>query len=225
MPGVWYSSDTHLTHAFVSRLRGFASPQEHDEQVIANWNAMVKPGDLVWHLGDVGVGNETRILEAAARLNGVKHLVAGNHDRCWPGHRDARKRQRAWLDVFASVQAFAKTRIDGRTILLSHLPYQDGGDHTDEERYPQFRLPDLGEWLVHGHTHQPARIDGPRSVHAGLDAWGLRPVSEGEIAALIRETEAAREAERALLAARYPARYGTYAIRVTADSETGETPA
>ena len=87
------------------------------------------------------------------------------------------------------MQAFAKARIDGRTVLLSHLPYQDAGDHTAEERYPQFRLPDLGGWLVHGHTHSSLKADGLRSVHVGLDAWGLRPVSEGEIAALIRDAE------------------------------------
>lgn len=61
-------------------------------------------------------------------------------------------------------------------------------------RQPQFRLPDLGEWLIHGHTHSKERLDGPRSVHVGLDAWGLRPVSEGEIAALIREAEEKRAA-------------------------------
>jgi calcineurin-like phosphoesterase family protein len=37
-------------------------------------------------------------------------------------------------------------------------------------------------------------MDGHRSLHCGLDAWGLRPVSEGEIAALIRETEEKRAA-------------------------------
>jgi calcineurin-like phosphoesterase family protein len=185
---VFYSADTHFSHALVAGLRGFASQEEHDQAVVDNWNAVVKPSDLVWHLGDVGLGRELGVINAATHLNGVKHLIAGNHDRCWPGHRDARKRQRAWLEAFESVQAFAKTRIDGRTVLLSHLPYQDAGDHTAEERYPQFRLPDLGEWLIHGHTHSGERLDGPRSVHVGLDAWGLRPASEGEIAALIRES-------------------------------------
>lgn len=181
---IWFSSDTHLCHAMVAKLRGFASSDEHDEEVIDRWNKLVHPDDMVWHLGDVGLGNETRVLEQAGRLNGVKHLIAGNHDPCWPGHRDARKHQRRWLEVFQSVQAFAKTRVDGRTALLSHFPYD--GDHTAEDRHVQFRLRDEGEWLIHGHTHQPDTVDGPRSVHAGLDAWGLSPVREGEIAALIR---------------------------------------
>jgi calcineurin-like phosphoesterase family protein len=190
----FFSSDSHFLHRLVADQRGFASPEEHDEAVVERWNETVRPGDMVWHLGDVGLGNEAGILAVASHLNGIKHLIAGNHDRCWPGHRDARKHQRRWLEVFGSVQAFAKIRVEGRTVLLSHLPYIGGGDHTTEERYPQFRLPDEGEWLIHGHTHQAARMDGHRSLHAGLDAWELRPVAEGELAALIRETEEKRAA-------------------------------
>jgi calcineurin-like phosphoesterase family protein len=188
---VFFTSDTHFLHSMVAKLRGFASSEEHDEEVIARWNAVVRPDDFVWHLGDVGLGKELGVLACASHLNGVKHLVTGNHDLAWPGHRDSRKHQRLWLDYFESVQAFAKVRIAAQTVLLSHFPYEHGGDHTTEERYPQFRLPDLGGWLLHGHTHQPQRMDGPRSVHVGLDAWGLRPASDTEIAALIREEAAA----------------------------------
>lgn len=223
MTGTWFTSDTHFLHRLVAELRGFATPEEHDEAVIGRWNAVVRPGDLVWHLGDAGLGNEARVLALAARLNGVKHLIAGNHDPCWPGHRDSRRHQRRWLGVFESVQAYARIRIEGRPVLLSHLPYAGGGGHTDEERYPQFRLPDLGGWLIHGHTHQPDRIDGRRSLHCGLDAWGLRPAGEGEIAALIRETEAARAAEAERLAREDPLRYGTYSYSITAVTE-GDAP-
>jgi calcineurin-like phosphoesterase family protein len=186
---VWFSSDTHFLHAMVAGLRGFTSSAEHDETVI----------------------NETRVLEQAARLNGRKQLVTGNHDPCWPGHRDSRKRQRRWLDVFESVQAFAKIRLGGGTVLLSHFPYE--GDHTTEERATQFRLRDEGEWLIHGHTHLQNRLglnpryltimgatDGEgitsprgREVHAGLDAWNLAPVGEAAILAVIREYEASMD--------------------------------
>ncbi len=201
---VFYASDTHLGHAVVAGIRGFTKEgldaegnpalvpdvAAHDEHVIARWNAMVRPGDFVWHLGDVGLGKESEVLAGAARLNGTKHLVAGNHDRCWPGHRESRNRQRTWLEVFESVQAFARTKVAAVPVLLSHMPYQGDGDHTDEERYPQFRLPDLGGWLIHGHTHSGLRLDAPRSVHIGLDAWGLAPVPEAEVAELIRQGEA-----------------------------------
>jgi calcineurin-like phosphoesterase family protein len=214
---VFFSSDTHFLHAMVATLRGFTSSEEHDEEVIARWNRAVRADDLVWHLGDVGLGNETRVLEQAARLNGRKQLVTGNHDPCWPGHRDSRKHQRRWLDVFESVQAFAKIRLEGRTVLLSHFPYE--GDHTGEDRATQYRLRDEGAWLVHGHTHLQNRL-GPHpywlsfmgaapdgnwrglEVHAGLDAWDLRPASEAAILAVIREHEAATDPDAAAAEAR-----------------------
>lgn len=194
---VWFSADTHFCHDKVARLRGFPGSEEHDEAVIANWNQVVRPGELVWHLGDVGLGSETRVLKQAARLNGRLQLVTGNHDPCWPGHREARKHQRRWLEVFESVQAFARTRIDGRLVLLSHFPYR--GDHTETERHAQFRLRDEGEWLIHGHTHAYAQAD-PRSrlVHAGLDAWELRPVSDGAIGDVLRQAEEERRLVRAI---------------------------
>lgn len=209
MSAIWFSSDTHFLHAMVAKLRGFAGSEEHDEAVIARWNQLVRPVDLVWHLGDVGLANETRVLERAARLNGRKQLVTGNHDPCWAGHRDARKHQRRWLDVFESVQAFAKIRLGGGTVLLSHMPYE--GDHAGEDRHAQFRLRDEGAWLIHGHTHMRNRL-GPnprylttvdpatgggisrplgREVHAGLDAWDLAPASEAQITGIISEYETA----------------------------------
>ncbi len=191
---VFFTSDTHFLHSMVAGLRGFASAEELDKAIVDRWNTVVRPGDMVWHLGDVGVGKELSVLACASHLNGRKHLVAGNHDQAWPGHRDARKRQRLWLDYFESVQAYAKVRVEGRTVLLSHLPYLGHGDHTAEERHSLFRLADQGEWLAHGHLHSPERLTGPRSVHVGLDAWGLYPVTEGAIAELIRETEEKRAA-------------------------------
>src|SRR5690606_8522532 len=69
-------------------------------------------------------------------------------------------------------------KLAGRDFLLSHFPYQ--GDHTDEPRYRQWRLPNLGEALLHGHTHRADQgvhqetfaLEG----HVGLDAWDLTPV-------------------------------------------------
>ena len=44
-------------------------------------------------------------------------------------------------------------------------------------RYTQYRLPNQGRWLLHGHTHnKDQRIHG-KQLHVGLDAWGMRPVS------------------------------------------------
>lgn len=181
---VWRTSDTHFRHAMVASLRGFSDRDEHDKVVIANWNTVVGPADIVWHHGDVGLGREEEILETAAQLNGEKHLIAGNHDGCWPGHRDAHKHQKRWLEVFASVQAFTRFRVDGQQVLGSHFPYD--GDHTAEDRGTQFRLRDEGLPLLCGHVHAEWRTSG-RQINVGLDVWELRPVPMETLAMMVRQ--------------------------------------
>jgi calcineurin-like phosphoesterase family protein len=150
---------------------------------VRNWNAAVGPDDIVFHHGDVGLGREAEILEIASTLNGEKHLISGNHDACWPGHRDAHRHQKAWLEVFASAQAFARRRIDGQQVLLAHLPYS--GDSSETERYAQYRLRDEGLWLLCGHVHSAWKMSG-RQVNVGVDVRGLAPVPAEILAAEIR---------------------------------------
>lgn len=53
---------------------------EMDEAIVANWNSVIRPDDVVWHLGDFALGNRNNIPDFVRRLNGRKHLVLGNHD-------------------------------------------------------------------------------------------------------------------------------------------------
>ena len=82
---IFLTSDLHFGHRNIIRIgkgRPFDSIQEHDEALIENWNSVVKPGDLVYVLGDLSI--ETTIDEIRkplSRLNGAKHLILGNHDR------------------------------------------------------------------------------------------------------------------------------------------------
>jgi calcineurin-like phosphoesterase family protein len=187
---VWHTSDWHFRHAMVAARRGFADRDEHDQAIIAAHNALVAPGDIVWCHGDAGLGREEEILELAAQINGEKHLIAGNHDACWPGHRDSRKHQRRWLEAFASVQAFARKRVDGQQVLMSHFPYAGAGDHTETERYTQYRLIDEGLPLLCGHVHAEWKTSG-RQINVGVDVWDLKPVAEEELAAMIRQISVA----------------------------------
>jgi calcineurin-like phosphoesterase family protein len=83
-PHIFVIGDTHLGHrklvepdtAFARK--GFLTIEEHDEEIIRRWNDAVRPKDTVWHLGDVAFGRDA--LALCARLNGLKHLVMGNHD-------------------------------------------------------------------------------------------------------------------------------------------------
>ena len=62
MPATWFTADTHFGHRHllgaggVSHPGPFASMEEHDETLIANWNDVVGARDLVYHLGDFALG-------------------------------------------------------------------------------------------------------------------------------------------------------------------------
>ena len=62
-----------------SLIRGsrFSSVEEMDEHMIEQWNSVVRPGDKVYHLGDVFIEDGHKALK---RLNGHKRLILGNHD-------------------------------------------------------------------------------------------------------------------------------------------------
>jgi calcineurin-like phosphoesterase family protein len=183
----FFTADTHFQHRLVAGLRGFDSVAEHDDALVERWNSVVASGDTVWHLGDVAMFVNERTWELLAELHGTIHLIAGNHDPVWPGHRGAHKLQVDWLKRrFASVQAFARLRWAGNQVLLSHFPYRGAGDHTETERYSEYRLADggWGKWLLHGHTHQAERQQG-RMIHVGMDAWDLTPVPFETVMGLI----------------------------------------
>lgn len=184
MVGVWYTADTHFDHQLLADLRGFESKKDHDDYLVYRWNKVVGPFDIVWHLGDVGMGRISRFSETLSKLNGTKFLVAGNHDEVSPVHRGAHKRHREWLEYFEAIQSMARKSLNGRTVFLSHFPYS--GDHTDEDRYSQYRLSDQGFHLLHGHTHSNEIVSG-RQIHVGMDAWDLQPVHQSSIIDLLRQ--------------------------------------
>jgi calcineurin-like phosphoesterase family protein len=185
-PREWFTADLHFNHEKVALLRGFTSAEAHDETIIANWNAVVGPHDIAWVLGDCTVGPAAAMWPLADRMNGTRHLVCGNHDAPFAAHRDASKHQREWMEHFETVQQGARRRIEGQDVILSHLPYAGAGDHTDgEERYPQWRLPDLGSWLLHGHVHGKWQLNG-RMLNVGVDAWSMAPVPLARVQEVIR---------------------------------------
>ena len=79
----FFTADTHFGDPGILRQRGrmFRSLVEHDEELIARWNAAVTPADDVWHIGDFAAGaSRERCAEIFARLHGTKRLIRGNHD-------------------------------------------------------------------------------------------------------------------------------------------------
>ncbi|WP_072689310.1 metallophosphoesterase [Rhodococcus marinonascens] len=185
---VYFTADLHLGHEKIADHRGHTSIEEHD-QAIMDTIVALPHGSHLWVLGDLTIGRRRdedkwlRELGVVAQVRALDlHLVPGNHDSCHPMHRDSHRHQRGFLHVFESVQPFARRRIAGHDVLLSHFPYQ--GDHTAEDRATQYRLRDEGLWLLHGHTHSSEKRSTRRQIHVGWDAW-QRPAHLDEIVELI----------------------------------------
>jgi calcineurin-like phosphoesterase family protein len=74
---LWFTSDTHFTHekTRIKAARPFDNIGEMDREIIKQWNKIVKPNDIVYHLGDFGN------LKMLKKLNGKIRLIMGNHER------------------------------------------------------------------------------------------------------------------------------------------------
>lgn len=180
-----FTSDLHFGHERVAEIRGFPSALTHDLAVLASLQARVTKRDDLYVLGDL-VGRSNSWLYALHMMRDVRarslHLILGNHDPAHPaiGTRHGRYMREA-LEVFDTVAPFGTVGIGkGRKAVLSHFPYERerGGK---EPRWAQWRLKDEGAVLLHGHTHETARVQfGRREIHVGWDAW-RRPVTLDEI--------------------------------------------
>lgn len=165
---------------FEAEARPFADTDEMDEVLIANWNRVVAPGDVVIHLGDAIMGDFQRGIEKMTRLNGTILLVPGNHDRVFS---DDRRRERFKDDYLRAFHEILPEQVEieldsGDAVRLCHFPFE--GDHTTSDRYPDKRPVDDGLPLIHGHVHGLWKFRG-RQFNVGVDVNGLRPVSEDEI--------------------------------------------
>lgn len=147
MPSVWLVSDTHFGHAGVCRflrndgtkLRPWDNPEDMDEAMIKAWNETVRPGDKVYHLGDVVINR--RALATLGRLNGDKVLVKGNHDIF---------KLEDYTPYFRDIRSYIVHTKAG--VIMTHMPI-----HT--ESLSRFGL------NIHGHLHAN-RVMRPRGVDA-----------------------------------------------------------
>jgi calcineurin-like phosphoesterase family protein len=166
---VWFTSDTHYRHRNIIKYcnRPFATAAEiaadrifphhitaMDEAMIANWNAVVKPEDTVYHLGDFAFDKKGDYAERVLnRLMGTKILVAGNHD---PSHV---KKLSGW----ASVHDYLEIELDGHMLVLAHFPYR------------VWNKVHKGAINLHGHSH--GKFPGCKLQHdVGVDVWDFKPV-------------------------------------------------
>lgn len=165
---IWLISDTHFGHeamyGFTETFDGverrvrfeFANASEGDEFMMDRWAETVKPGDHVYHLGDVAMKKE--FLPMVKKLPGQKRLVLGNHDREQIKHYQA-----------AGFQKIFGSRVfEG--LVATHVPIHP------------LSLGSRFIGNVHGHIHrQPAF--GPRYKNVSVEVIGYTPIALDDVIA------------------------------------------
>ena len=161
----FFTSDTHFTHKNILKHcpRPFSSIEEMDEGLVSTWNQTVAPDDTIYHVGDFGWKKSLQVLP---RLNGIKHLITGNHDP------DIIRNAPEWT----SVQDYMDIKIKSYRVILFHYPIMD------------WNAKHYGSLHFHGHMHGSIP-DTNQRCDVGIDSWNMKPVSFEQILEHLRNQD------------------------------------
>lgn len=171
MTDIWFTADLHFHHRNILRHHperpggDIGDDIAMNEFLIRYWNEAVDRRDEVWVLGDFSFGTPEQKARTFNRLNGSKHLIAGNHDN------NATKRL-----PWASVHDLHAWRLKPHKAVLCHYPLLTwNGAHS-------------GAWMLHGHSHGLLRATATTRMDVGVDCHPQhRPFHLDEIIAIMAE--------------------------------------
>jgi calcineurin-like phosphoesterase family protein len=145
---IWFWSDQHFGHNNIIKYcdRPFRDIQDMQEQLIANYNSVVKPGDVVFWVGDVTFTEPSLMNEIMSELPGYNILVLGNHDIHHGGVKN--------LDFDEIHKVFSL-----HNFVVSHHPWHD---------VPK------GYFHIHGHTHNH-KTSHPRHINVCVENTNYTP--------------------------------------------------
>jgi calcineurin-like phosphoesterase family protein len=203
----FFTSDTHFGHENIIKYckRPFANAKEMDKVLVQNWNKVVGPDDLVYHLGDfaVGGGPAGPYLD---QLNGKIILIHGNHDERIDHLYNPKKMKELplghpklfqiahFMEIKVNVQALVPT---DRTVLnkLKKKFFRKTPMNKDFVLKPHHQDITLchyamkvwnkahhGAWQLFGHSHGTLP-DDPNALQldVGVDSWDFTPVTVEQI--------------------------------------------
>ena len=81
---IYFTADTHFSHSNIINLCGrpFANVERMNIRLIENWNSSITSADEIYILGDfMFKGNGIDANNILNRLNGIKYMIKGNHDK------------------------------------------------------------------------------------------------------------------------------------------------
>lgn len=194
---VYFTSDTHFHHKNIVRgtsswgefregsshqnTRDFNTLEEHDEALVKSINALVKPEDELWHLGDWSFGGHEQIKKFREQLNCRKiHLVFGNHDQhiepINSSYRGLFESCQYVKELSFKIDSSRSGRYGKTKIFLSHYSHQ------------VWNQSHHGVIHLFGHSHGTLKGIG-KSMDVGVDTNNLYPYHLDEILTIMKGKE------------------------------------
>ena len=149
MSNVRFISDLHFHHENMAIKRGFSCANEMNEHIVKEWNKVVNKKDITYLLGDITM--EKANYEVLNRLNGIKHVVLGNHDE---GQHTKILQQ--YVNKIAGMVNYKKE------FILTHCPI-----HPCELEY-RYNI------NIHGHVHENTLPD-KRYINVSAEVIDYKP--------------------------------------------------
>ena len=171
---VFFTADTHFGHANVIKHcnRPYATLDEMNEALIANWNARVHKNDHVYIAGDLAWrGNVNYAISIVSRLKGLKHLAIGNHDKDF-------LKKAEYRNLFVEIDQILFAGLDQGKTIICHYPMLSWNGSC------------RGAWHVFGHMHNNLTRESiaynalrnmDKALNAGVDICQFMPVTFQEL--------------------------------------------
>lgn len=165
----YFTSDTHFGHNNIIKYcsRPFVDVDEMDRVLVDNINKVVRPRDVLYHLGDFAFG------DPEVYLNKIKceniHLIPGNHDKGikhnWRIIKDLHNKGRLKLE-----DPIVDIKIARVKITMCHYPMSSWNCSKHRVLH------------LFGHAHgKPVYGQRPSSKDVGVDTNGYKPYSFEDI--------------------------------------------
>ena len=112
---IFITSDPHFNHNNIIKFcnRPFGNIDEMNEVLIQNWNNIVKDNDEIYILGDVSLGSSKNTLKILEKLNGIKYLIRGNHEKSILSNAECRNH-------FEWIKDYFELKYDNKYFMLFH---------------------------------------------------------------------------------------------------------
>ena len=170
---IYLISDWHFCHQrdFIYKPRGFNSPEEMNATIIERHNAIVKPEDDVYCLGDCIMNNNEEGIKCINQLNGKIHIICGNHDT------------KTKIELYKKCKNIVEVcdakwlKVNGQMYFLSHYPCLT--DNQDADKPLSRKVINLC-----GHLHTLDKwIDWNKGLiyHVDCDAQHCTPIEINKI--------------------------------------------